>query len=64
MKKKELARLYFPGSEEKQAVNKLNGWIKNCPDLVKELEATGYSKNSKTFTPKQIALIYYYLGDP
>lgn len=63
--KKELALCYFPDSENPHsAVNHLMSWIKRCHGLLPALEAQGYQKSSKWFTPRQVKLIVEYLGDP
>lgn len=62
--KKELALMYFPDSHPHTAVNHLMAWIKQCPELWKEFEKMGYNLNSKSFTPRQVRLIFEYLGEP
>lgn len=62
--KKELALMYFPNSMPRTAVNHLMGWIKNCTPLWQKLQAMGYQKTSKTFSPKQTQAIVEYLGEP
>lgn len=39
-------------------------WIKKNVPLGKELKKLGYHDRDKTFTPKQIEVIYQYIGDP
>ena len=62
--KKELALLYFPTSTHATAVSHLKVWLRRCAPLWAELEATGYDKHTKCFTPLQVRLIVKYLGDP
>ena len=62
--KQELAMLYFPDSDPHVALNRLNRWIRGCPDLSREMAARKVSKYSKFFTSDQVRLILYYLGDP
>lgn len=62
--KKELAALYMPDSTVEAARKQLSMWIKYNKDLTRELEATGYSAKSRILTPKQVQLIYHYLGEP
>ena len=62
--KKELAFCYFPTSTHDTAVHHLNAWLKRCAPLMAELEATGYNKHTKCFTPLQVRLIVKHLGDP
>lgn len=62
--KKELALRYFPTSTHDTAVCHLKVWLRRCAPLWAALEATGYNKHTKCFTPLQVALIVKYLGDP
>ena len=64
-RKSELALLYFPNSETKGgALNNLNNWIKGNQELRDALKACGMPLKSKCYTPKEVALIFHYLGDP
>jgi len=64
-RKSELAMLYFPDSKTKGgALNNLNLWIRRNSQLSDALKACGMSPHSKTFTPKEVALIFHYLGEP
>ena len=62
--KKELALCYFPNSLPRTANNHLTMWIKRNDELVKQLDATGYRKNSKSFSPRQVELILQFLRTP
>ncbi|EJW99237.1 hypothetical protein EVA_12655 [gut metagenome] len=62
--KKEIARLYFPGLDDHQACNGLRRWIKQCVELESKLIQTGYVPKQRSFTPRQLELIFEYLGDP
>ena len=63
--KKELAVLYFPSTTSPHtAVNHLMSWIRNCEPLWILLQDSGYQKTSKYFTPKQVGMIFEYLGEP
>ena len=62
--KKELALMYFPDSNPRTAVNHLMSWIRRCPPLWRQFQATGYSATSKTFTPRQVRAIVEELGEP
>lgn len=62
--KKELALMYFPESMPRTAVNHLMVWIRRCDPLWEELMKMGYSKTSKSFSPKQVKAIIDYLGEP
>ena len=65
MKRRDLATLYFPDKEPREAVRSLLGWIKNCPDLVSALDDLGmpYLK-MRELSVRQVRLIKKYLGDP
>lgn len=63
--KSELAMLYFPDAGSAHtAVNHLMSWIHRNPELSEELMKMGYRKSDKFFTPKQVAVIAGYLGEP
>lgn len=63
--KSELAMLYFPGADKSHtAVNHLMAWVHHNQELTQRLKEMGYKKTSKFFTPKQVALIVEYLGEP
>lgn len=62
--KSELAMLYFPESAPHTAANHLNGWIKRNTKLRDALAQVGHQKTAKLFTPKEVALIVDYLGEP
>ena len=63
--KQELAMEYFPNSRNTHvAVNHLMAWVKRCKDLHNALTAIGLNKNAKHFTPKEVELIIYHLGEP
>ena len=63
--KSELAWLYFPTANSAHtAVNHLMAWVRRNPDLVNGLHKLGYRKSAKCFTPKEVALIIEYLGEP
>ncbi|UKK75755.1 DUF4248 domain-containing protein [Segatella bryantii] len=63
--KSELALLYFPDASSGHiALNHLMAWITRCKELRSKLEAGGYVKTAKYFTPKEVAMITDYLGEP
>ena len=39
-------------------------WIRRCRPLWAELQNMGYCKTNKSFSPKQVKAIVYYLGEP
>lgn len=62
--KQELAMLYFPEADPRCARKHLRRWIYKCPELVARLADLHLSIYSKVFTPRQVALIIEYLGEP
>ena len=58
MNKTETALLYFPDSTPKVAVRHLMRWIARCAPLLHALEATGYHPCQKSFTCRQLQLVY------
>lgn len=67
MTKKELAILYWDGplpEDMKIVTNHLMRWIKYNKNLFEELKANNYLSNNREFTPKQVEIIYKYLGEP
>ena len=63
--KSELAMLYFPGTADPHvAANHLAAWIRRCKPLCRDLQALGVSRHAKSFTPKEVALIVHYIGEP
>ena len=62
--KQELALLYFPNAKPHAATNMLAEWIRRCTELRQQLALTGYRPKQRTFTMKQLMLIYEYLGEP
>ena len=64
MSKTELARLYGPGLKDGSALNRLAAWMQRSPGLMEELEQTGYQRRQRTFTVRQLRIIYRYLEEP
>lgn len=63
--KSELAMLYFPMIESaKGALSNLNYWIRQNQSLCTALKDCGMSPKAKFFTPKEVALIAHFLGEP
>ena len=61
---KELAGLYFPASSPRAATTQLRRWITLNNDLTDALAQTGLKKGQRLLTPRQVALILEYLGEP
>lgn len=56
---------YFPKAQTPAgALSNLNFWIRRCTDLCTALRACGMARKAKSYTPKEVALIIYYLGEP
>ncbi|MBQ9524198.1 MAG: DUF4248 domain-containing protein [Bacteroidaceae bacterium] len=63
--KSELALLYFPNAATVSgALSNLNYWIRRNKALSKALKKCGMPPRSKSFTPKEVALIIEHLGEP
>ena len=63
--KSELAMLYFPHAQTTEgALSNLRFWIRKCRDLDQALKACGMARQAKSYTPKEVALIVEYLGEP
>jgi hypothetical protein len=63
--KSELAMMYFPDAETKKgALNNLNSWIRRNRNLCESLQQCGMPLKSKFFTPKEVSLIFHFLGEP
>jgi len=63
--KSEMAQAYFPNTANPDTARRnLSRWIKMNPKLCAELKENGYRERQKLLTPKQVAIIYFYLGEP
>lgn len=62
--KAELALLYFPQSNAKVALNRLNRWINKIPELTASLQKCHVSKFAKYYSRHQVELIIDYLDEP
>lgn len=62
--KVELSMLYNPMSCLTNALNTLATWIRMNLPLCEELEAVGYNKYRRSFTPREVSLLVKYLGEP
>lgn len=61
----ELAGLYRPNLSSKNAMRTLKSWMTRTPGLLNELKATGFNPlQIRTLTPRQVAIIIRYLGEP
>lgn len=62
--KAELAVLYNPTQCITVALQTLSRWMRTNSLLMTELNAIGYNKFRRGFTPKEVATIVKYLGEP
>jgi len=62
--KAELATLYNPAQCIAVALQTLSRWMRTNSMLMTELETIGYNKYRRGFTPKEVATIVKYLGEP
>jgi hypothetical protein len=60
----ELALLYNPYLSDAAALLHLRRWIDGQPQLRTELEQIGYNRRRHSFTPREVELIFKYLGEP
>ena len=63
-KKKDLACLYCPNATARCAIRTFTRWIKRNEELYKALIDTGYNVRIRTFMPKQVEIIVYFLDEP
>ena len=67
MTKKELAILYWDGpmpDDMRIVTNHLMRWINCNTKLLEELRRQNYMSRNREFTPKQVEIIYKFLGEP
>ena len=62
--KSELAEAYAPYLAPGAALNRLAHWIDTNTPLSDALAQTGYRRNQRLFTSRQVALIFEFLGEP
>lgn len=60
----ELAQQYSPSLTPDAAWRRLKRWIALNQDLTRELHQLGYRANHRSFTPRMVSRIFYYLGEP
>lgn len=61
----DIALLYFPDAlDKKSAGRKLSNWIKKDYMLKEKLALVGYVAKQRIFTPKQVQILYDFLGEP
>lgn len=62
--KAELAHLYNPTVCVKVALQILRRWIVFNLPLLQQLEREGYRTRNRLLSPRQVATIVHYLGEP
>jgi hypothetical protein len=62
--KAELAQRYNPHLSNDTAMQQLRRWLKHNPALMQELRDAGYRPACHSFTPREVAIIFRYLGEP
>jgi hypothetical protein len=62
--KSELAQAYAPNIAPASARNRLAAWIRHNRDLYSALLEAGYKPKQQMLTPRQVELIFQYLGEP
>ena len=63
--KRELAKMYFPDTAQAEtAVANLRNLMRRNNEMMCELAAAGYRPRDKVFTPRQVAIIVRFLGEP
>ena len=64
MFKQDLAQAYFPDRSKESAGKLLAREIHTNRPLMSALQPTGYSPQRKLLSPKQIQIIFSFLGEP
>ena len=64
LSKKELSYQYAPELTERGARKRLRAWLQYNPRLVRALERAGYRPQQRLLTPRQVEIVYRYLGEP
>lgn len=63
--KRELAKLYFPLTEnEDSAVANLRLWMQRHGEVLEKLREAGYRPHCKIFTPRQVKILVEIFGEP
>ena len=62
--RRELAQLYFPHLSPNSAWRCLHRWINLNQELCRKLNGLGYDAQTRIFTPEQVRVLSYYLGEP
>ena len=60
----ELGQLYSPSLSVSAATKQLLRWMERHPNLIPRLQADGWKKGQRRFSPKQISVLFDCLGAP
>ena len=60
----QLAMAYAPEISAAAASNRLRQWLSINPQLMQSLRKAGYRDRQRVLTPRQVEVIYEYLGEP
>ncbi len=60
----QLAELYNPHLSPSAARKQLAAWMARHPTLLADLTKTGYDSKQRSFTPRQVEIIFEALGEP
>lgn len=61
---KEISLLYFPNSTPKSAASQFKRWLRYNKKLWAELAEAGYWNGQRLLTPRQVEIVFQYLGEP
>lgn len=61
---KELAVLYFPNIAPASASIRLKQWIRESPELMRQLGQTDYNPAARILKPRQVSIITEAFGQP
>ncbi len=62
--KADLALMYHPGMSPRAAMGKMRRWINHNAELKRRLEQVQINILNHTYTPKEVAVIVEFLGEP
>jgi hypothetical protein len=60
----QLAVMFFPELSPESASRQLTRWIKRDPELLLALQHMGYGDRHRVYSPKQVEVLFNYLGRP
>ena len=60
----DLAQMYSPGVKADSAARKMRRWINRNAELKRRLEEVQINALNHTYTPRQVAILVEFLGEP